>query len=59
MKPTHAYIEAHEGFFSTTYVLRSSEGVELRRFDSQDDAEDALRELLHKHEGGGLFSWFF
>jgi hypothetical protein len=59
MRPTHPYIEAHEGFFSTSYSLCSPAGEELARYDHREDAEDALRELLRKREGGGLLSWLF
>lgn len=57
MKPMTAYLEERDGWFSTTYVLRSPSGDELARYDSREHAQDALRELLRKRDGGGLLSW--
>lgn len=59
MKPMTPYLEAREGWFSSSYVLCSPSGDELARYDSREHAEDALRELLRKREGGGLLSWLF
>lgn len=57
MKPVTPYLEECEGWFSTTYVLRSPSGDELARYDSREHAHDALRELLRKRDSGGLLSW--
>lgn len=57
MKPVTSYVELDEGWFSTSYVLRSPSGDELSRYDSREDAEEALRHLLGERDDGGLMSW--
>lgn len=58
-KPTHPYVEAHEGWFSTTYVLRSPSGEVLASFEDREAAEDLLRDMLGRRESKGLLSWLF